>query len=131
MKIQDLEYRTGLERPTIRFYEREGLLQPKRLDNGYRDYSESDVALLLKIKLLRQLGFSLEKIKGLQQGSVDFSAALTEQISRLSSQIKEHKRSRAVCQQIQNDGIAYTNLDGAHYLQILKTIPIDGPAAGK
>jgi len=130
MKIQDLENRTGLERPTIRFYEREGLLQPKRLENGYRDYSETDAALLLKIKLLRQLGFSLEKIKALQQGSVDFSAALSEQIARLASQIDDHKRSRAVCQQIQKDGVGYANLDGAHYLQILRTIPIDGRSTG-
>jgi len=34
MKIQELERMTGLERPSIRFYEKEGLLNPKRLENG-------------------------------------------------------------------------------------------------
>ena len=38
MTIKELETRTGMERANIRFYEKEGLLSPKRLDNGYRDY---------------------------------------------------------------------------------------------
>ena len=49
MKIQDLECRTGLERATIRYYEREGLLNPKRLENGYREYSVEDAIQLQKI----------------------------------------------------------------------------------
>ena len=36
MKIQELERRTGLERASFRFYEKEGLLTPQRLENGYR-----------------------------------------------------------------------------------------------
>ena len=63
MKIQELERMTGLERPSIRFYEKEGLLVPNRLENGYRDYSEADAELLKKIKLLRRLGMSIEKIR--------------------------------------------------------------------
>lgn len=61
MKIQELERVTGLERPSIRFYEKEGLLKPRRLENGYRDYSDADADLLKKIKLLRQLGMRIEK----------------------------------------------------------------------
>jgi DNA-binding transcriptional MerR regulator len=69
MRIQELERRTGLERPSIGFYEKEGLLIPVGLENGYREYSEAEVELLKKIKLLRQLGMSVEKIRALQQGS--------------------------------------------------------------
>ena len=32
MKIQELERKTGLERPSIRFYEKEGLLM-KKMEN--------------------------------------------------------------------------------------------------
>ena len=53
MKIQELERRTGLERPSIRFYEKEGLLTPVRLENGYREYSEADVELLADESKLR------------------------------------------------------------------------------
>ncbi|MFA6783241.1 MAG: MerR family DNA-binding transcriptional regulator, partial [Sedimentibacter sp.] len=40
MLIKEIENLSGMERANIRFYEREGLITPKRLDNGYRDYSE-------------------------------------------------------------------------------------------
>ena len=80
MLIQDVERRTGLDRATIRFYEKEGIVVPMREENGYRMYQEHDIALLLKIKLLRQLGVSLSTIKSLQQGNSDFSVVLAEQI---------------------------------------------------
>ena len=68
MTIQEMERRSGLERTNIRFYEREGLLNPQRRENGYRDYSEEDLQLLLKIKLLRRLGFPLDAIRSLKNG---------------------------------------------------------------
>ena len=55
MTIHELEKRTGLPRASIRFYEKEGLIAPKRLANGYRDYSEEDALALEKIALLRRL----------------------------------------------------------------------------
>lgn len=131
MRIQDLENRTGLERPSIRFYEREGLITPKRTQNGYRDYTEADAQLLLKIKLLRQLGLSVEKIRQLQQGSADFSEALAQQVQILSSQIDEHKRARVVCQAIQNDGAEYGTLDSDRYLKLLREIRIDDRSLGR
>ena len=63
MQIRDLECKTALDRATIRFYEKEGLIVPERKENGYRDYSEEILNDLFKIKLLRQLGMSLDTIK--------------------------------------------------------------------
>ena len=48
MKIQELEIRTGLDRATIRYYERLNFIQPKRQENGYRDYTADDLEELLK-----------------------------------------------------------------------------------
>ena len=62
MTIQEVEARTGLPRATVRYYEREGLLSPQRLENGYRDYSEDNITTLLRIKLLRELGIALEDL---------------------------------------------------------------------
>ena len=42
MDIRTLEMKTGLARANIRFYEKEGLIAPKRKENGYRDYAESE-----------------------------------------------------------------------------------------
>ena len=65
MKIKELEHQTGLDRATIRYYEKEGFLEPSRGENGYRTYSPEDADTLLKIKLLRRLGFSLERVRQL------------------------------------------------------------------
>lgn len=118
MKIQDAERETKLDRASIRFYERESFLTPKRLKNGYRDYSEQDIDLLLKIKLLRQLGFSLERILELQQGSADFGDALNDQARTLSNMIRTGKTSLIVCQAMRRDSVQYSTLDSKHYLAL-------------
>ena len=46
MLIRDLEVKSGLDRATIRFYEREGLITPERKENGYRDYTEENLTIL-------------------------------------------------------------------------------------
>ena len=73
MTIKELEQRTGLPRTSIRFYEQEGLLNPERRENNYRDYSEEDARTLEKIKLLRQLGLDLDAIRRLQAGALALS----------------------------------------------------------
>ena len=44
MTIKEMEALTGLTRANIRFYEQHGLLSPERHQNGYRDYTEEDLA---------------------------------------------------------------------------------------
>ena len=65
MTIKEIEELTGLARANIRFYEREGLISPERMSNGYRNYSNDDLQVLLRIKLLRSLNVSIEEIKSL------------------------------------------------------------------
>ena len=119
MLIRELERQTGLERATIRFYEKEGLIAPQREDNGYRTYSDEDCETLLKVKLLRQLGIPLEKIKGLQQGSEEFAAALNEQISALEKQIRNSVRAKEVCAEMRDRAESYSTLDARYYLDAL------------
>lgn len=128
MLIRDLERKTGLDRATIRFYERESLISPTRSENGYREYSEADCENLLKIKLLRQLGISVERIRKLQQGSEGFSDALNEQIKILEREIQSKSRAKAVCIQIRDDGAAYDSLDARRYLQELSRPVPNEPA---
>ena len=68
MKINEVETRVGITKKNIRFYEEKGLLNPERnSENGYREYSDEDVAMLQKIKLLRQLSIPIEEILKLQK----------------------------------------------------------------
>ena len=51
---------------TVRFYEREGLLEePPRRQSGYREYGEDAVTRLRFIRRAKQLGFTLKEIKEL------------------------------------------------------------------
>lgn len=68
MKINEAELAIGITKKNIRFYEQEGLLSPSRTPNGYRDYSNADVDVLRRIKLLRKLDIPLEEIRQLQSG---------------------------------------------------------------
>lgn len=63
MTIKQIEQQSGLTRANIRFYEEEGLIHPRRQENGYRDYTDAELEMLLRIKLLRSLGLTLEEIK--------------------------------------------------------------------
>ena len=129
MRIQELEVMTGLDRATIRYYEKENMITPQRRENGYRDYSDQDAQHLLKIKLLRQLGMSLDKIRALQQGSEDMHTALEEQILQLQKKQEEIERSLNTCVQLRDDGVSYESLDPVRYLDQLASQPATPKAA--
>lgn len=118
MLIHELEQKTGLDRATIRYYEREGLLKPSRQENKYREYTNENYDELMRIKLLRQLGLSIDAVKKLQQGG-DFTAAMDAQIHVLEKTAQRVARARDICSEIKNAGIAYCNLDAVHYLEKL------------
>ncbi|GGV29998.1 MerR family transcriptional regulator [Actinomadura cremea] len=56
MRIGALALRTGVSRRLLRYYEEQGLIQPQRSANGYREYSESDVAAVRHIRALLAAG---------------------------------------------------------------------------
>ena len=64
--IGELAARAGVNRETLRYYERRGLLKPaRRTAGGYRIYDEESAARLLFIKRAQGFGFSLEEIRDL------------------------------------------------------------------
>ena len=75
MKIYQVEELVGITKKNIRFYEDEGLLNPKRNpQNDYRDYSLEDVHRLERIKLLRKLSVPIEEIRLLLDGKGSFKS---------------------------------------------------------
>ena len=55
-----MEDKTGLNRSSIRFYEKKGLISPERnKKNGYREYTNQDMEDIQKIAYLRTLGISI------------------------------------------------------------------------
>ena len=68
LAIGALSKRTGVNIETIRFYERAGILpKPPRSAGGHRVYGEDHLKRLNFVRRSRQLGFSLDEVRGLLQ----------------------------------------------------------------
>ncbi len=128
MTIKELEERTGMTRANIRYYEQEGLLAPARKENGYRSYSEEDCEDLLKIKLLRQLQFSLQEIRALQDGTLSLTQAMEGRSAVLEGESSALLSARDVCRTIEREVPDYAALDPQVYLRQLSA-PRDTAAA--
>ncbi|MGB3408591.1 MAG: MerR family transcriptional regulator, partial [Jannaschia sp.] len=82
----DLARATGCNIETIRYYEKIGLLpDPPRTDAGYRIYSAAHATRLRFILRARELGFSMEDIRGLlglEDGAAPTCAEVKERTER-------------------------------------------------
>lgn len=68
MRIGDLAEQTGMSRDAIRFYERIGLIKPKRGQEGRHGYRHYDLSAVRRLGLIiraKALGFSLGEIQEL------------------------------------------------------------------
>ena len=119
MTIKEVEVRTGLARANIRYYEEQGFFSAVRGENGYRNYSEEDVDTLLKVKLLRQLGFSLEEIHELQNGERSLEPALERREADLEREQRELDQTIALCRDMRSDRVSFYTLDARRYLDRL------------
>ena len=64
MKIGELARRAGTSTPTIRYYERIGVLpKPARTPSGYRDYSEDTLNRLRFIRAGQAVGLTLGELR--------------------------------------------------------------------
>lgn len=118
MQIQTIEQKTGLDRATIRYYEQEGLIKPQRLQNGYRDYSEQNLQDLHKIKLLRQIGLSLDAVLQLMEGKAELNSVLKNQIIVLQEHKTQVENAEAICHMIIKDNVSYKTIDPSKYFTV-------------
>lgn len=66
LRRADLASATGCNLETIRYYETAGIMPPPaRTDAGHRTYEATDVQRLRFVMRARELGFSLDDIRGL------------------------------------------------------------------
>ena len=92
----------GLAVDTVRYYEREGLLnKPARTASGYRHYTPDAVARLRFIRQAKELGFSLNEIRELLslrvapgKSCADVKARAEAKISDVDRRIASLKRVR-------------------------------------
>lgn len=92
--IGQLSHNTGLSNPTIRYYEKLGLIDPpQRTHSGYRIYSQADQDRLAFIQKAKRFGLSLEEIKQLiairQTGEIP-CRELKQMIQKHLTQLDRH-----------------------------------------
>ena len=90
MKIKEVEKQVGITSRNIRYYEEEGLINPGRnKDNNYCEYSEADVWLLKRARLLRVLGVSISEIKAINERETSLNDVIRLRMAELQNQ--QHK----------------------------------------
>ncbi len=92
-KISELAAAVGMSRTALLYYEKQGLISGRRLDNGYRVYSDSDRQ---RIRLIQQLlagGLTLKECKACLDAKVD-RHLLQSRLSKLDEEIEQKQQSR-------------------------------------
>ena len=118
MKINEVEERVGVSKANIRFYEKQGLLNPARGANGYRVYEEADVLVLQQIVILRKLGLSVEQIGKIFSGELPLQEAVASNIISLKEQIEQLNGSLELSKQIASEGCE--SLDTPRYWNMIQ-----------
>lgn len=102
-RIGDVAREGGVGVETIRFYEREGLIeQPEKPERGWREYGTTQLTQLGHVKLAQDMGLTLRdmrKLQGLARGAQPpFCAAVREtlvaRLSQLDAEIAALRKKR-------------------------------------
>lgn len=119
MKINEVEELLQISKANIRFYEKEGLLSPKRAENGYRDYADEDVEQLKKIILFRKMGMAIPDIRGVLSGELSVGEALDRTVKSLEEQLSQLNGSMELARTMIKDGPVNADFDVERYWNIM------------
>lgn len=102
MLIKDVCRECKLTKKAVEYYERQGLISPRTDSNGYRNYSDEDVAILKEIGVLRKLGIGVAEIKDIL-ASRDKSAALAKIKFKMDLEIEKATAKKKCLEQLAKD----------------------------
>lgn len=112
MLINEVEHIVGLSKKSIRYYEENGLLAPKRNStNDYRVYDEEDIVLLKKIKFLRELGVPIKELQDLKNGNLPLNECLSDRIHKINLEEAKFKKVKLMCENIKDSDFNSFNID--------------------
>lgn len=105
MNIKQAEQLSGVSRRNIRYYEQEGLISPTRnRENDYREYSQEDIEVLKKIRILRMVDMPLDQIREVLQGTKTLTDAAKIQKDRLEEKARELETAIRFCEEFTSVG---------------------------
>ncbi|MEV4124011.1 MerR family transcriptional regulator [Nocardia sp. NPDC049707] len=107
MRIGELSRRTGVHERLLRYYEQQGLLHPERRPSGYREYTDTDIATVRRIRNLLAAGLNTTTIatvlpclreddQRLVPTCSDLVTELCQERDRITTAINELQTSRAM-----------------------------------
>lgn len=127
MRINQVEELVGITKKNIRFYEEQGLLTVQRnSDNGYREYSDDDVQMLRKIKLLRQLSIPIEEIQKLQKGYLTLDDCMKRHSIFLDREMTNINHKKTICSQLECENQQFASMETEKYLDMMKEMEKEG-----
>lgn len=123
--IGKLVKKFNIKKETIRYYEKVGLLsKPKKLDNGYRVYSEEDINIIWFILITKKFRFTLNEIKILLSTIYEeiigsdvkhITSILVNKMNEIDKKIYDLNETKKLIQKV-NDSIqkneCFKDLDG-------------------
>jgi Hg(II)-responsive transcriptional regulator len=126
--IGQLARSAGVGVETVRYYERQGLLeQPSRRPSGYRQYSLDSAVRLRFIRAAKELGFSLREIQellGLRGGSEMACCEVREivkvKVAAIEEKIAALNRIKEALEDLLADCLAPPLPDGCPLLDALE-----------
>lgn len=105
MKIKEVEKQLSMSSHTLRYYEKMGLINPQRDENGYRDYTFEDIEKLKKMHFLRELEIPIEDIIAIFEQSTNFQTVLEHHIQKIDTQIASLQYIQQICHEFQKKDI--------------------------
>lgn len=109
MLINEVCKECKLTKKAIEYYEEQQLVQPQVLENGYRDFSDSEIEQLKKIAILRKLGLSVSDIQTVLNGKNN--TALYHVSTKKALELETMKAKQGLAQKLaQSQDWEYTRL---------------------
>lgn len=128
MLRSEIQNKTGLTRKAIEYYEEKGLINPQKTENGYRDYSDNDLEVLIKVSLFRKLGISVTEIEDyLYTGISSLSSVLRRKQHQLDVEQKRKEVLELVVkgesQELINEKIKLIEAEESIYVRLERLFP--------
>ncbi|BET22470.1 TPA: MerR family transcriptional regulator [Streptococcus pyogenes] len=128
MLRNEIQNKTGLTRKAIEYYEEKGLINPQKTENGYRDYSDNDLEVLIKVSLFRKLGISVTEIEDyLSTGISSLSSVLRRKQHQLDVEEKRKEVLELVVkgesQELINEKIKLIEAEESIYVRLERLFP--------
>lgn len=126
MHINEVEHIVGLSKKSIRYYEENGLLSPKRENNDYRIYSDEDIRKLKIIKFLRELDVSIRELKLLNNHQMTLQECMNDRIYKITKQEENYRKVKDMCIGISKSNDTFENININEYFEEINILNKEG-----